>query len=74
MSIVGRFYYWIWHDLLKLEKPITGLTQDEQKANPLLFMLIFLGLGILVIKVAKDYWWQILIGFLLGILAGHLFW
>jgi len=72
--MIGKLYYRLWHDILKLEKPITPLTQDEQKANPLLFMLIFLCLGIFVVKVAKGYWWQILIGFLLGILTGHFFW
>jgi len=37
-------------------------------------MLIFLGLGILVSKLAGRYWWQILLGFLLGIIVGHVFW
>ena len=74
MSLIGNFYYWIWHDVCKRPEPFTTTTQKEQQANPLLFMLIFAGLGILVVKVARDYWWQILIGFLLGILVGHLFW
>ena len=72
--MINKLYYWLWHDILKLKKPITHITQDEQKANPVLFLLIFLGLGILVVKVAKDYWWQILIGFLIGVITGHIFW
>ncbi|GAI59286.1 unnamed protein product, partial [marine sediment metagenome] len=39
-------------------RPWTHIIQDEQKGAPLLFMLIFLGLGILLAKVAGRYWWQ----------------
>jgi hypothetical protein len=55
-------------------RPWTGIIRDEQKKFPLVFLLIFLGLGILVGKLAAKYWWQILLGFLLGILCGHLWW
>jgi len=55
-------------------RPWTHIVQDETKRAPLLFMLIFLGLGILVAKLAGKYWWQILVGFLLGILCGHFWW
>jgi len=55
-------------------KPWTEIVREDQKRTPLLYMLIFLGLGILVSKLAGKYWWQILIGFLLGILCGHFFW
>ena len=55
-------------------KPWTGIVRDEQKQSPLAFLLIFLGLGILVGKLAGKYWWQILLGFLLGILCGHFWW
>ena len=55
-------------------KPWTEIVREDQKRSPLLYMLIFLGLGILVSKLAGKYWWQILLGFLLGILCGHFFW
>ncbi|MDO8688581.1 MAG: hypothetical protein Q7R39_00965 [Dehalococcoidia bacterium] len=55
-------------------RPWTEIVRDEQKQEPLLFLLIFLGLGILLVKVAGKNWWQILIGFLLGIIAGHFWW
>jgi hypothetical protein len=49
-------------------------TEDEQKQPPLVFLLVFLGLGLLVGKLAGKYWWQITLGFLLGILCGHFWW
>jgi len=55
-------------------RPWTEIIRDEQKRTPLVFLLIFLGLGILVGKLAGKYWWQILLGFLLGILCGHFWW
>ena len=55
-------------------RPWTEIVRDEQKREPLLFLLIFLGLGILLARVAGRYWWQILTGFLLGILCGHFWW
>ncbi len=55
-------------------KPWTEIVREDQKRSPLLYMLIFLGLGILVSKLAGKYWWQILFGFLLGVIVGHFFW
>ncbi len=55
-------------------KPWTEIVREDQRRSPLLYMLIFLGLGILVSKLAGRYWWQLLLGFLLGILVGHFFW
>jgi len=55
-------------------RPWTEIIRDEQKRFPLVFLLIFLGLGILVGKLAAKNWWQILLGFLLGILCGHFWW
>jgi hypothetical protein len=37
-------------------------------------MLIFLGFGVLLGKVAGKYWWQILLGFFIGVLCGHFWW
>ena len=74
MSYLARAYEYLWRDVLKLDKPITNLTQDEQRANPLAFMLLFLALGIIMVKWSKAHWWQCLIAFLCGILVGHLFW
>jgi len=55
-------------------RPWTEIVREDQRRSPLLYMLIFLGLGILVSKLAGKYWWQILLGFLLGIIVGHFFW
>lgn len=55
-------------------KPWTEIIREDQKYSPLLYLLIFLGLGILVARVAGKNWWQILIGFLAGILCGHFWW
>jgi len=55
-------------------RPWTEIIRDDQKKAPLCFLLVFLGLGILVGKLAGKYWWQALLGFLLGILCGHFWW
>ncbi len=55
-------------------KPWTEIAREDQRRSPLLYMLIFLGLGILVSKLAGRYWCQILLGFLVGVIVGHFFW
>jgi len=55
-------------------RPWTEIIRDEQKRSPLVFLLIFLGLGIMLGKLTAKNWWQILLGFLLGILCGHFWW
>jgi len=67
-----RLYESIWRRIGG--RPWTEIVRDEQKRLPLVFLLIFLGLGILAGKLAGKYWWQILLGFLLGILCGHFWW
>ena len=71
-SFFERLYEKLWHQVGG--KPWTELVRDDQRRTPLLYMLIFLGLGILVSKLAGKYWWQILVGFILGILCGHFWW
>ncbi len=70
--MLAKLYEWIYSRVGG--RPWTHIIRDDQKASPLLYMLIFLGLGILVVKLAGRYWWQILVGFLLGVLCGHFFW
>ena len=65
-------YEKLWHKVGG--KPWTEIIRDEQKKSPLIFLIIFLGLGILVGKMAGKYRWQILAGFLLGVLCGHFWW
>jgi uncharacterized membrane protein YjjP (DUF1212 family) len=55
-------------------KPWTEIIREDQKYSPLLYLVIFLGLGILEVRLAGKNWWQILIGFLVGILCGHFWW
>ena len=70
--MLERFYQFVW--LRVGGRPWTHIIRDEQKSAPLLFLLIFLGLGILVARAAGRYWWQVVIGFLAGVLAGHIWW
>ena len=55
-------------------KPWTEIVREDQRRSPLLYMLIFLGVGILVSKLAGKYWWQLLLGLLIGVIIGHIFW
>lgn len=71
-SFFEKLYEKLWHQVGG--KPWTEIVREDQKRSPLLYMLIFLGLGILVSKLASKYWWQILIGFILGIIIGHFWW
>jgi len=55
-------------------RPWTEIVREDQKRSPLVFLVVFLGLGVLVGKLAGRYWWQIVLGFLLGIVCGHFWW
>ena len=70
--MLERLYRQLWTRIGG--RPWTHIVRDEQKATPLLFMLIFLGLGILAVKLSGRYWWQLMLGFLVGILVGHFWW
>ena len=72
IDFLGRLYEDLWRRVGG--KPWTEIIRDDQKKSPLVFMLVFLGLGMLLIKLGGKYWWQILIGFVLGILCGHFWW
>lgn len=52
----------------------TDIIRDEQKTNPLFFMLLFLFLGVVVVKVTKEKWWLAVIWLALGIIIGHFWW
>lgn len=71
-SLFKKLYEKLWGKVGG--KPWTEIVREDQKRTPLLYMLIFLGLGILVSRLAGKYWWQILIGFILGIIVGHFWW
>ncbi len=71
-QIIGKLYEKLWRKVGG--KPWTEIVREDQKAAPLMYLLIFLGLGILVARLAGKNWWQILVGFLLGILCGHFWW
>ena len=71
-QLIGRFYEKLWRKVGG--KPWTEIVREDQKVSPLMYLLIFLGLGILVARLAGKNWWQILVGFLLGILCGHFWW
>jgi len=69
---MGKLYEKLWRKIGG--KPWTEIIRDDQRKSPLVFLLVFLGLGILAGKLTGKYWWQILLGFLLGILCGHFWW
>lgn len=71
-QLIGKLYEKLWHKVGG--KPWTEIVREDQKASPLIYLLIFLGLGILVARLAGKNWWQILVGFLLGVLCGHFWW
>ncbi len=68
----GKFYKWLYTRIGG--RPWTYIIRDDQKESPLMYMLIFLGLGILLMVLARKYWWQLLLGFLFGVLIGHFWW
>ena len=69
---LGKLYEKLWRKIGG--RPWTEIIRADQKQAPLLFLLVFLGLGVLAGKLAGKYWWQILVGFLLGVLCGHFWW
>ncbi len=71
-QLIGKLYEKLWRKVGG--KPWTEIVREDQKVSPLMYLLIFLGLGILVAKLLGKNWWQILIGFLVGILCGHFWW
>ncbi len=72
VQLLGRLYEKLWHRVGG--KPWTEIVREDQENSPLTYLLIFLGLGILLARLAGKDWWHILIGFLLGILVGHFWW
>ncbi len=70
-NLIGKLYKWLYSKIGG--KPWTDIIQEDQRNSPLLYMLIFLMLGIVVVKFCRNYWWQVLIAFGLGIVVGH-FW
>jgi hypothetical protein len=72
IPLIGKLYEKLWRKVGG--KPWTEIVREDQRASPLIYLLIFLGLGILVARLAGKNWWQILVGFLLGVLCGHFWW
>jgi len=71
-GLLGKLYRELWSRVGG--KPWTDIIREDQKRSPLVFLVIFLSLGILAGKLVGKYWWQMFIGFLLGILCGHFWW
>ena len=71
-ELIGKLYEKLWRKVGG--KSWTEIVREDQKNSPLTYLLIFLGLGILICRVAAKNWWQIVVGFLLGVLAGHFWW
>ena len=71
-SFFEKLYEKLWRHVGG--KPWTEIIREDEKRTPLLYMFIFLGLGILLARFTGKYWWQLLLGFIPGVLCGHLFW
>jgi len=70
--MLEKLYEKIWRRIGG--KPWTEIIREDAQREPLLYLLIFLAGGIFLAIKAKQHWWQILLGFTLGILVGHLWW
>lgn len=68
--MLEKLYEKLWRRLGG--RPWTEVIREDARREPLLYLLIFL-LGFLAIK-AKQNWWQILVGFIGGLIVGHLWW
>ena len=72
---LSRFYYWFWHDLLHLPKPITHICRDTYHDLPLLTLLVwsigFYAIG-KYIGTQDAIFYALAVGF--GIVLGHFFW
>lgn len=71
-KLIERLYEKLWGKVGG--KPWTEIVREDQKNSPLLYLLIFLAFGILLARLAGKNWWQILLGFLVGIICGHFWW
>ena len=71
---ISKLYLWFWRDCLKLPKPITHITREDTKENPLLYIIIALLLGVALVKFSKTHWWLCLLWLILGIILGHIYW
>ena len=71
-ELIGKLYEKLWRKVGG--KPWTEVVREDQRNSPLTYLLIFLGLGILIYRLAAKNWWQVVVGFLLGVLAGHFWW
>lgn len=71
-SGLERLYEWLW--TRAGGKPWTEIVQEDQKRNPLLYLIIFLLLGIMVAKLTGRRWWWIVLAVGLGVLVGHFWW
>lgn len=70
--MLERLYKQLWARIGG--KPWTEFVREDQKVEPLAYMLIFLFMGIMLVKLTGGRWWWVMIGFVLGILAGHFWW
>lgn len=71
-QLSGRVYEKLWRRAGG--RPWTEIVREDQRQSPPLYMLIFLAFGIILGKLAARGWWQVLIGFLPGVLCGHFWW
>lgn len=70
--MLEKLYEKLWHRLGG--RPWTEIVREDARQEPLLYLLIFMLGGLFLAIKARQYWWQILIGFMAGVIVGHLWW
>jgi len=71
-QMLEKLYEKLWRRVRG--RPWTEIIREDARREPLLYLLLFLSGGVFLVLKAKQNWWQILIGFLTGILCGHFWW
>jgi len=70
--MLEKWYKAIWSRLGG--RPLTYVIRDLNKEWPLLFPMVFLGIGIFIVKVFKSNWKWIVLAIVIGSIIGHIFW
>ena len=71
-KLIEKLYEKLWGKVGG--KPWTEIVREDQNNSPLLYLLIFLAFCILLARLAVKNWWQILLGFLAGVVCWHFWW
>jgi len=70
--MLSKLYKAIWSRIGG--RPWTDISRDLDKEWPLLFPLIFMGIGTLIALKFKEHWKWIVLAIIIGTVIGHIFW